>query len=114
MPSCEKSSGDLILELHLRLVGSLGISGAIPRPSPLHTRALLSLNARSAVSMARRRCLGGRAEGQPGRDVSGGFLVHANEMVPGRKTEPAGVGKQEPRAAYRSFAERDSRREGGC
>lgn len=23
--------------------------------------------------------------GQPGRDVSGGFLVHANEMAPSRK-----------------------------
>lgn len=79
--------GNLILELHLCLVATQGISGAIPGPSPLHT--LPSPAARpfpwhtGSVSEAGQ-------QGQPGRDVSGGFLVHANEMEPGRKWSQQG------------------------
>lgn len=68
--------GNLILKLHLCLVATQGIPG----PCPLHT---LPFPWHSRVSEA------GQG-GQPGRDVSGGFLVHANEMEPGRKRSQQG------------------------
>lgn len=72
------------MELHLCLVGSQGIPGAIPQPSPLSPAH--STEAGSSVG-----CFHGtpaafqRQAGQPGRNGSRGFLVHVNEMVPGRE-----------------------------